>query len=88
VTGRLAGKTALVSGAARGIGADIARLFAGQGASVLLTDIRDDEGRDVAAAITGTAAPPPTAAWTSGRARSGTRPATRPNGSSGRWTCW
>jgi 3alpha(or 20beta)-hydroxysteroid dehydrogenase len=52
VTGRLAGKTALISGAARGIGADIARLFTAQGAAVMLTDIRDDEGRAVAAAIT------------------------------------
>jgi NAD(P)-dependent dehydrogenase (short-subunit alcohol dehydrogenase family) len=52
VTGRLADKVALVSGAARGIGADIARLFAAQGAAVMLTDICDDEGRAVAAAIT------------------------------------
>jgi NAD(P)-dependent dehydrogenase (short-subunit alcohol dehydrogenase family) len=52
VTGRLAGKVALISGAARGIGADVARLFAEQGASVMLADIRDDEGQAVAAAIT------------------------------------
>jgi 3alpha(or 20beta)-hydroxysteroid dehydrogenase len=53
MTGRLAGKVTLISGAARGIGADIARLFAGQGAAVLLTDIRDDDGQAVADAIIG-----------------------------------
>ena len=51
MTGRLAGKVVLFCGAARGIGAAIARLSAAHGASVLLTDIRDDEGEAVAAAI-------------------------------------
>ncbi|HEU0299719.1 MAG TPA: glucose 1-dehydrogenase [Longimicrobium sp.] len=41
---RLSGKTALVTGAARGIGAAAARALAAEGARVLLTDIRDDEG--------------------------------------------
>lgn len=41
---RLAGKVALVTGAASGIGAGIARAFHGEGASVVLTDIRDDLG--------------------------------------------
>jgi len=52
MTGRLAGKVVLISGAARGIGADIARLSAAHGASVMLTDVRDGEGEAVAAAIT------------------------------------
>jgi NAD(P)-dependent dehydrogenase (short-subunit alcohol dehydrogenase family) len=44
---RLAGKIALVTGAARGIGAAIARAFHREGACVLLTDIRDETGRDL-----------------------------------------
>lgn len=40
---KLAGRKALVTGAARGLGAAIARLFASEGAQVLVTDI-DGEG--------------------------------------------
>ncbi len=49
--GRLAGKVALISGAARGQGAAEARLFAREGASVLLGDVRREEGRAVAREI-------------------------------------
>jgi len=51
VAGRLAGKVALISGAARGQGEAEARLFAREGASVVLGDIRPD-GADVARAVT------------------------------------
>jgi cyclopentanol dehydrogenase len=49
--GRLAGKVALITGAARGQGAAAARLFAAEGACVLAGDVRDAEGRALAAEI-------------------------------------
>ena len=48
---RLKNKTVLVTGAARGIGEAIARLFAQQGAMVIVTDINDKQGEDVARSI-------------------------------------
>jgi 3alpha(or 20beta)-hydroxysteroid dehydrogenase len=47
--GRLDGKVAIVSGAARGQGAAEARLFVAEGAGVVVADVRDDEGAAVAA---------------------------------------
>jgi 3alpha(or 20beta)-hydroxysteroid dehydrogenase len=46
--GRLAGKVALVTGAARGTGEAVARLFVAEGARVVLTDVRDEAGARVA----------------------------------------
>ena len=51
---RLNGKTALVTGAARGIGAAISQAFADEGAYVIVTDIDEDKGRATADAIGGT----------------------------------
>ena len=49
--GRLEGKTALISGGARGQGAAEARLFAEEGANVVLTDVLDEHGERTADAI-------------------------------------
>lgn len=48
MSNRLAGKTCVITGAARGIGATTARIFAMEGASIVLGDIKDDLGAKVA----------------------------------------
>ena len=45
---RLKGKTAFISGGARGLGAEMARLLHGEGANVMVTDILEDEGHALA----------------------------------------
>ena len=50
--GRLDGKVALISGGARGQGAEEARLMAREGAKVVFGDILDDQGQQVEAEIT------------------------------------
>jgi 3alpha(or 20beta)-hydroxysteroid dehydrogenase len=47
----LAGKVAVITGAARGLGAAHARRFVAEGARVVLTDIRDEEGESLAAEL-------------------------------------
>ena len=49
---RLENKVALISGAASGMGASMARIFAREGAKVVIADVLDDEGKGVAAEIT------------------------------------
>lgn len=53
--GRVDGKVALISGAARGMGAAHARVLASEGAKVVLGDVLDDEGAAVAAELGGAA---------------------------------
>lgn len=48
---RLAGKVAIISGAASGMGAEESRLFGREGAKVVLADVLEAEGKDVEADI-------------------------------------
>lgn len=50
-SGRVAGKKALITGAAQGLGEAMARMLARQGARVAITDINIDLAREVAASI-------------------------------------
>jgi NAD(P)-dependent dehydrogenase (short-subunit alcohol dehydrogenase family) len=49
---RLENKVALITGAASGMGASMARIFAREGAKVVAADVLDEEGKQVAAEIT------------------------------------
>ena len=51
--GRLDGRVAIISGGARGQGAEEGRLFASEGAAVVLTDVLNVEGEQVATEIGG-----------------------------------
>ncbi len=53
MTGRLQGKVVLITGGASGIGAACARSMAREGATVILTDVQDEKGRETAQAIGG-----------------------------------
>ncbi len=48
---RLADKVALITGGASGMGASMARVFAGEGAKVVVADMLEDEGKKIAAEI-------------------------------------
>jgi 3(or 17)beta-hydroxysteroid dehydrogenase len=49
---RLENKVALITGAASGMGASMARIFAGEGAKVVVADVLEAEGKAVVADIT------------------------------------
>jgi 3alpha(or 20beta)-hydroxysteroid dehydrogenase len=47
--GRMDGRTAIVTGGARGIGAAVARAFAAEGSRVIVADVLDSEGTELVA---------------------------------------
>jgi 3(or 17)beta-hydroxysteroid dehydrogenase len=49
---RLANKVTLITGAASGMGASMARIFAAEGAKVVVADVLESEGREVVTDIT------------------------------------
>ena len=49
---RLENKVALITGAASGMGASMARIFAREGAQVCVADMLEKEGNDIVAEIT------------------------------------
>src|SRR4051812_17536783 len=51
MAGRVAGKVALVTGGASGIGLGCAERLAGEGATVVITDLQDAKGAEAVAAI-------------------------------------
>jgi 3-oxoacyl-[acyl-carrier protein] reductase len=55
MAGRLDGKTAVITGAASGFGAGIARVFAREGAAVMIADLNGEAATEVAADLGGIA---------------------------------
>jgi NAD(P)-dependent dehydrogenase (short-subunit alcohol dehydrogenase family) len=51
MAGELAGKVAIITGAARGLGQGMAELFVEEGAKVVIADLRDDEGAALAKSL-------------------------------------
>lgn len=51
--GKLDGKVALITGGARGIGAEDARVLAAEGARIVVCDLLDQEGQELAAEVGG-----------------------------------
>ena len=61
---RLDNKVALISGGARGMGAAEARMFAGEGAKVVIGDVLEQEGRQTEAEINETGGNACSSGWT------------------------
>ena len=51
MAGELAGRVAIITGAARGLGAGMAELFVAEGGKVVIADLRDEEGAALAARL-------------------------------------
>ena len=86
---RLEGKVAIITGGARGQGATEARMFAQEGAKVVIGDIRDELGMQVEAEIRELGGEAVylhlDVASADDWQRAGGKP---PRSGSARWTCW
>ena len=51
MAGQLAGQRAFITGGASGIGAEMARRFSTEGATVVVADVNDTLGKEVAASV-------------------------------------
>jgi hypothetical protein len=85
VAERLAGKAALISGGARGMGASHVRRLVAEGAKVVFGDILDDEG---GRSPPGSATLSATCIWMSPNPSNGKPRWPSPSPSSAESTCW
>ena len=84
--GRLEQKVALISGGARGQGATEARLFAAEGAKVVLGDVLDDAASRLQNTFAALAEKPLTSISTSPRKRIGSKRSLLPSRTTTGWT--
>ncbi len=85
---RLQGKTALISGAAKGMGAAEARIFAEEGAQVIVADIDDAGASAVAKEIEDAGDARRRCIWMCLTPQAGKRPSQRDTRHSATSTCW
>ena len=84
----LAGRKALVTGGAQGLGAGMAEALARAGASVVIGDMQEEQGKATAESLRECGARPSTWSLTSARMRAGSTRSSRRSVRSAAWTSW